>query len=58
MDKNNFLPSEDCIGLLPVESATEVKQRDNEQNGRQEFVRWVELLHFIQTCNVLIVYIC
>ena len=49
MDDNNFLVCDDFLGLLAIESATEEQDRDDEDDGRQEFIRSVETLHSIES---------
>ena len=52
MEDDNFLVCDDFLGFLAIESAAEQQDRDDEHDGRQEFVRWVKANHFEQTFKV------
>ena len=47
MDEDNLLVCNEFLGLLAIESAAEEQNRDDENDGRQKFVRWVKLHNFI-----------
>ena len=58
VDDNNFLVCDDFLGLLAIESATEEQDRDDEDDGRQEFIRSVETVHSIESWTDFVVCIC
>ena len=52
VDDNNFLVCDDFLGLLAIESATEEQDRDDEEDGRQQFVNWLKSVHFCKDFKV------
>lgn len=52
MNDNDPLSCEDFPGLIAIESATEEQDRDDEEDGRQQFVNWFKSVHFCQDFKV------
>ena len=55
MDDDNFLACDDFFGLLAIESAAQEKNRDDEEDGRQDFVCCVKVCRFNETSLVFVI---
>ena len=58
MDEPKFFSNQDSLKLLTFESATQKEHRDDEQDGRQEFIRCIIYYYLQKSCLFFEVYMC